>query len=290
MYGYYNPNEILPNGWLKDQLKIQASGLAGNLHKVWPDISDSACIGGKHESWERVPYWLDGFIPMAYFLKDKELIAVAEKYINEIISRQQKDGWICPCKKNMRSNYDIWAGFLIGKVLTVYYDFSKDEKALICLYKFMKCLYKEFSAKRIALFNRGYYRWYECFIPLQLLSDFYKENWIIELAMFLKENGANYFDYIKGWKRPLNKWTFYTHTVNLSMMLKAEAVYCSLLKTKPSDDAEKLWNILEKYNGTAAATHPKSRKPISGTVTKELYPYGCSKLRITEFPMAKLEE
>ena len=197
MYGYYNPNEISPNGWLKDQLKIQASGLAGNLHKVWPDISDSACIGGKHESWERVPYWLDGFIPMAYFLKDKELIAVAEKYINEIISRQQKDGWICPCKKNMRNNYDIWAGFLIGKVLTVYYDFSKDEKALICLYKFMKCLYKEFSAKRIALFNWGYYRWYECFIPLQLLSDFYKENWIIELAMFLKENGANYFDYIK---------------------------------------------------------------------------------------------
>ena len=31
MYNLFDPNEIRPHGWLKDQLKIQAEGLYGNL-------------------------------------------------------------------------------------------------------------------------------------------------------------------------------------------------------------------------------------------------------------------
>ena len=84
------------------QLRTQADGLCGNLDKVWPDIKDSGWTGGEKEGWERVPYWLDGFIPMAWLLDDSELKACADKYINAILSRQQEDGWICPCdKKNV---------------------------------------------------------------------------------------------------------------------------------------------------------------------------------------------
>ena len=96
-WNFYTSNEIKPAGWLKRQLKIQAEGLSGNLHKVWKDIRDSAWIGGTEEGWERVPYWLDGFIPLAYLLEDEELIAAAQKYIDPIIASQQEDGWICPC-------------------------------------------------------------------------------------------------------------------------------------------------------------------------------------------------
>ena len=56
-------------GWLRRQLEIQANSLSGNLDKMWPDIQDSAWIGGDREGWERVPYWLDGFIPLAYLLE-----------------------------------------------------------------------------------------------------------------------------------------------------------------------------------------------------------------------------
>ena len=95
----YTTKEIKPNGWLRRQLEIQAQGLSGNLHKIWPDVKDSAWIGGKREGWERVPYWLDGFVPLAYLLEDRELIAVAKKYIDAIISKQEEDGWICPCPR-----------------------------------------------------------------------------------------------------------------------------------------------------------------------------------------------
>ena len=53
---------VKPAGWLKRQLEIQAGGLGGNVDLFWPDVKDSAWVGGKAEGWERGPYWLDGFI------------------------------------------------------------------------------------------------------------------------------------------------------------------------------------------------------------------------------------
>ena len=103
-WNFYTSKEIKPQGWLKRQLEIQAEGLSGNLHETWPDIRDSAWIGGKRDGWERVPYWLDGFIPLSYLLEDDEMIATVKKYIDAIVSAQQDDGWICPCNKEKRKN------------------------------------------------------------------------------------------------------------------------------------------------------------------------------------------
>ena len=93
-YSFYTTKELRPGGWLLDQLRRQADGLAGNLDRVWPDVRDSAWIGGDREGWERVPYWLDGFIPLAFLLDDADMQARAARYINGILDRQQPDGWI----------------------------------------------------------------------------------------------------------------------------------------------------------------------------------------------------
>ena len=95
----YTTKEIKPGGWLLRQLRAQAQGLCGHLHEIWPDIRDSAWIGGNREAWERVPYWLDGFIPLAFLLDDESMKATARKYVAAILARQEADGWICPCKK-----------------------------------------------------------------------------------------------------------------------------------------------------------------------------------------------
>ena len=62
---FYTSKELKPEGWLYRQLRIQADGLSGNLDKMWRDVRDSAWIGGPADGWERVPYWLDGFVPLA---------------------------------------------------------------------------------------------------------------------------------------------------------------------------------------------------------------------------------
>ncbi|HCS73705.1 MAG TPA: hypothetical protein DIW17_07510, partial [Clostridiales bacterium] len=94
-YTPFSACQVQPIGWLKNQLKIQAEGLNGNLDKVWPDVRDSQWIGGKAEGWERVPYWLDGFIPLAWLLDDEEKKIRAKKYVDAILENQQEDGWIC---------------------------------------------------------------------------------------------------------------------------------------------------------------------------------------------------
>ncbi|MHC4198388.1 MAG: hypothetical protein ACYSU0_00155 [Planctomycetota bacterium] len=68
---------IEPKGWLLNQLRIQADGISGCLDEFWPDVRDSAWFGGDSDSWERAPYWLDGFVPLAFLLKDEKLMAKA---------------------------------------------------------------------------------------------------------------------------------------------------------------------------------------------------------------------
>ena len=61
---------IRPKGWLEEQLRIQADGLSGHLDEgFFPDLGpESGWLGGKSESWEVGPYWLDGIVPLAYLL------------------------------------------------------------------------------------------------------------------------------------------------------------------------------------------------------------------------------
>ena len=250
-WNFYTSKEIKPEGWLKRQLTIQAEGLSGNLHKIWPDVRDSAWIGGEREGWERVPYWLDGFVPLAYLLEREDLIADAEKYINAIVAAQQDDGWICPCKREKRAGYDTWAVQLICKTLKVYYDCSGDERIPDVIYRVLKNYYEMLKNGEIKLFGWAKFRWFETFISLNFLYEKYKENWIKDLAGILKKQGFDYNAAVKKWKKPRHVWRRNTHIVNIAMMLKSEAVSHDLLGEEYTDQAEKFRKILDRYNGTA---------------------------------------
>lgn len=246
---------LRPEGWLFRQLQIQADGLSGHLHEIWPDVRDSAWIGGNREGWERVPYWLDGFIPLAHLLGDAHMKETADRYIRSIIARQQDDGWICPCSEEERTGYDAWAVLLIGKVLALHCEFEDDSQAEDALYRVMRNLYNLLSCSKIRLFDWGQFRWYEGLIPLLHLRKHHQdEAWIEELGRILRKQGTDYPSLSILWKRPLNKWTFETHIVNLCMMFKYETLSCELLGGAYENKAEALWQILEQYNGTAVGT------------------------------------
>lgn len=248
-WDFYTSQEIKPKGWLKRQLEIQANGLSGNLDKVWRDVRDSAWIGKDAEGWERVPYWLDGFIPLAYLLENADMIERAKRYIDGILALQQEDGWIAPCSKEERSTYDSWAVQLISKVLVVYYECSKDERIPTVLYNMLKNYYEELKTGNISLFRWGKYRWYETFIAINFLYKRYEEAWLKELAYILKKQGVDYAEKQEMWKKPLNKWTLDTHIVNIAMMLKEEAVCCDILEETYNQKADQLYDILAQYNG-----------------------------------------
>ncbi len=281
-WNFYTSKEIKPRGWLKRQLEIQASSLSGNLDKMWNDIRESKWIGGTAEGWERVPYWLDGFIPLAYLLENEDMIARAKRYIDAIISFQKPDGWICPCSEEEIPTYDTWAVQLISKVLVVYYECSGDERIPVVLYKTLKNYYTLLSAEKIHLFDWGKARWFEAFIAINFLKERYDEPWLDELSQILKTQGTDYLDFSDKWLRPLNKWTFETHIVNIGMMLKEQAVCADMNGADYTDKAYKLYDILYKNNGTPTGLFTGDEclsglSPIQGTelcaVTEQMYSF-----------------
>lgn len=262
----YTTSEIKPAGWLKRQLEIQAEGLSGNLDKIWPDVRDSRWIGGDKEGWERVPYWLDGFIPLAWLLDDKDMQQRAKKYIDAILAGQKEDGWICPCEDSERKQYDVWAAFLICKVLVVYYDCSKDERIEAAIYGAMKNLNRHIEND--TLFNWALTRWYECLIPLFWLYERRPEEWMIDLAYKLQAQGVDYKKLFANWRfqKPdeHGRWSYMTHVVNIAMALKSEALMSRLTGTDENEFTKYALALLQRDHGMATG-HFTGDECLSGT-------------------------
>ena len=249
----FTAKEIRPRGWMRRQLEIQAAGLAGNLDKVWPDVADSGWIGGAHESWERVPYWLDGFIPLAFLLDDDDLKARAKKYIDAILAKQEPDGWLCPCEKKKRARYDTWALELISKVLVLWYDCTGDDRIPDALYRAMKCFDRH--TNRHLLLDWGSARWFEGLIALYRLYEWYGEEWILALADKLGAVGTDWRQVFTRWQyeKPRygerENWGLLHHVVNNAMMLKSDALFSRINGGDSAAFFEKAWGMLTAAHG-----------------------------------------
>ena len=108
---------IKPQGWLKDQLTLQANSLSGHLPLFWADVMSSSWIGGTADGGlhERAPYWLNGFLPLAYQLENQTLINMAYKYVDYILSHQADDGWLGPDDDKDGNQY--WSKYFMMMIL-----------------------------------------------------------------------------------------------------------------------------------------------------------------------------
>ncbi len=246
--------EIQPQGWLRNQLRIQANGLSGHLDLFWPDIRDSAWFGGPADGWERVPYWLDGFIPLAWLLDDEALKDRASRDVDYILEHQQEDGWICPVNDN-RAQYDVWALFLVLKVLVVYESATRDARIQGAVEKALRSLDRHIDTT--TLFAWGQMRWFECLIPLFWLYERTGEAWLVRLASKLRCQGFDWVGFYDLWpyEQPDEKgrWGQMSHVVNNAMALKSGALLWRLTgKDEHLRTPQKMLNMLDRYHGMAA--------------------------------------
>ena len=117
---------IKPGGWLLRQLQIQAGGLSGHLDEFWPIVGpDSGWSGGKGESWEDGPYFLDGLVPLAWQLDSPALKAKAMRFIDWTLDHPWDNGMFGP-----RSNDDWWPRMVMLKVLTQYHELTGDVRVM----------------------------------------------------------------------------------------------------------------------------------------------------------------
>ncbi len=72
--------EVSPSGWLKEQMQMQMNGLTGCLHEKWDSVCTLFRLVGRY--WRKLgtcPYYLDGLLPLSYYLKDEKRFEICKK-------------------------------------------------------------------------------------------------------------------------------------------------------------------------------------------------------------------
>ena len=284
---------IKPAGWLKRQLEIQANGLSGHLDEFWPDVAESSWIGGKAEGWERGPYWLDGFIPLAVLLENTDLKARAKKWIDHILNTQKEDGWLGPLKGNPDPNsrlsqFDVWPRFILLKAMTQWQEATGDPRIIPAMQRFLRRLDPILDEKPLSEWARV--RWADLSLSIYWLYDRTHEPWLLNLAAKVHKQGLDwaklgreYPYHEKVTRTELEKFKDAaggqwinddfgaTHGVNIAMGVKASGVWSRQSGAKADFDAAlSLLEQLDRYHGQAtgmfaADEHIAGRHPSQGT-------------------------
>lgn len=266
-------SSITPLGWLNDQLRIQADGLSGHLDEFWPDVKDSKWIGGTTDGWERMPYWLDGVIPLAWLIDDTQLQKRVTSYIDYILTHQHEDGRLGPLPEDEKLAGDVWSQALALKMLIAYYEATHDERAPIAVEKNLRML-ADYCGPH-PLFDWGKFRRSDFLLSIWWLYDRTHADWLCDLAVKIWCQGFDWQSFYTRWPctQPTqkDKWTYEGHVVNNAMAIKETALWWRL--SGDENDltfADYMIDALDRYHGMPTGVFSgdecvAGKSPVQGT-------------------------
>ena len=264
---------IKPAGWLKEQLRIQADGLSGHLDEFWPDIKESAWFGGTAEGWERVPYWLDGLVPLAFETNSPELKAKVKRAVDYILAHRQPDGWLGPVGDSQKHKpYDVWPLFPLFKALVQYQQATGDRRIIPAL---LGCCRKiDQVVSREPLYSWAKVRAADCALTLYWLYVQTGERWILDLAkrvLAQSEDWRALYENFPYAEKAGAKKNLENHGVNTAMGLKYGPVRYRLSgDVKDKTAIFPMLDILDHVHGQPTGIftcdeHLAGRSPSQGT-------------------------
>jgi len=264
-------NSIRPQGWLMDQLRLQAGSLSGHLDTFWPDIKDSAWIGGEAEGWERMPYWLDGVIPLAWLTGDEELQARIRRYLDYILTHQSEDGWLGPKPEHKPEAADVWSQALALKMLVVYEDATGDARVMDAVLRNLRMMERRVDQNLLA--NWGRTRWFEFLITVWWAYERQSEPWLLDLAVKLKAQSFGWSEFFSHWPitsaTPKHWWNQPGHVVNNAMAVKSGALWWRFSgKEEDRMAPAQMLKLLDLYHGQASGIF-SGDECLSGTSPRQ---------------------
>ncbi|MBS1523219.1 MAG: glycoside hydrolase family 127 protein [Bacteroidetes bacterium] len=249
---------IKPEGWLREMLIRQKNGATGNLDKLYPSVMGkrNGWLGGDGDQWERGPYWIDGLLPLAYILNDKELIAKVKPWIEWTIKSQQPDGYFGPAKDyspepgiQRDNSHDWWPKIVMLKVLMQYYSATGDKRVINLLTNYFKYQLKELPTHPLDHWSFwARYRAGDNLMVVYWLYNITGDKFLLDLAELLHKQT---FDYTGSFlNTDLLARDGSIHGVNLAEGMKEPIIYYQQHTEKKYLEAtEKSYADLRKYDG-----------------------------------------
>jgi hypothetical protein len=251
---------IRPQGWLREMLLRQKSGSTGNLDKMYPLVMGprNGWLGGDGDQWERGPYWIDGLLPLAYILDDKELIAKVKPWVEWALQSQQPDGYFGPSKDypnepgvQRDNSRDWWPKMVMLKILKQYYSATQDQRVIPFMTNYFRYQLKELPSKPLDHWTFwARYRGPDNLMIVYWLYNITGDAFLLQLAELIHTQTFNYTDaFLKGDMLTRNGSI---HCVNLAQGIKGPLVYYQQHPDKQYAEATmKGFYDLRKYNGMA---------------------------------------
>jgi len=216
---------VRARGWLETQLKLEAEGFVGHLHELSRFLAEDGNawlnpegIGDK-SFWEELPYWLKGYIDLAYLLKDQTMINEAKRWVEPTIVGQRSDGWIGP-RRNLEMidsprgrKPDLWPNMIMLHVLQSYYEVTNDSRVI----ELMKRYYRWELSQPDEDFLLPYWQKVRASDDLVIIYWLYNqtgERWLLELGDKINRCQARWDEGIINW-----------HGVNIAQGFRAPGIY-----------------------------------------------------------------
>jgi len=213
-------------------VELQAEGYFGHLTEIsrFLEEKNNAWLDSKGKGdhgWEEVPYWLKGYINLAYLLEDQKMIDRGHKWVEDILSSQRENGWFGPVSSNTEifgdkktegtasrgAKFDLWPNMVALFALQSYYEHTGDERVIELM--------------------RDYFKWQTKLTDEQMLPPYWQrmrggdnlwsiywiynrtgDEWLLNLAERINKSTAN-------WDRGVVSM----HNVNIAQAFDTPGIY-----------------------------------------------------------------
>jgi predicted alpha/beta superfamily hydrolase/DUF1680 family protein len=177
---------VKPSGWLKAQMQKDVEGFIGNLDQIVPTLindpiystgrlhknskekdlgnnKEGDAEGSEQYKWwnsETQSNWWDGYLRNVILLNDESGIKKVHKYVDGILSTQDKDGYIGIYDEELRykfntENGELWSKATLYRGLLAYYEYTKDERVFKAVERAVENVMQNYPIHESSPFNSG---------------------------------------------------------------------------------------------------------------------------------------
>lgn len=249
---------IKAKGWLLEMLQRQRNGASSQMDVLYPEVmgARNGWLGGDGDQWERGPYWIDGLLPLAYILDDKEMKEKIQPWIEWSLASQREDGFFGPAKDyspefglQRDNSSDWWPRMVVLKIMQQYYSATGDERVVDFMTKYFR--YQLATLPATPLGKWTFWAEFRACDNLQAVYWLYNitgDSFLLDLGKLLHQQSYNFVDMFLNRNDLSRKNSI--HCVNLAQGIKEPVIYYQQDPDKKYLAAvKKAFADLRYYNG-----------------------------------------